>query len=105
MSLVDIFPTVLESAGIQPSFPCDAHSLLPFLTRDTWRRPAPVVTSWGRGNHSLRVEQWRYTRYADGKEELYDHTTDPYEWTNLAGNTAFTNVCDRLGKLVPGDAN
>jgi arylsulfatase A-like enzyme len=105
VSLVDIFPTVLEIAGIQPSFPCDAHSLLPFLTRDTWQRPAPVVTSWGRGNHSLRVEQWRYTRYADGKEELYDHSTDPYEWTNLAGNTAFTNICDRLRTLVPGDAN
>jgi iduronate 2-sulfatase len=39
-----------------------------------------------RGNHSLRTERWRYIRYRDGLEELYDHSNDELEWTNLAGN-------------------
>ena len=38
----------------------------------------------GRFNHAVRSEQWRYIRYANHGEELYDHTNDPYEWTNLA---------------------
>ena len=35
-------------------------------------------------NHTVRTEDWRYIRYADGGEELYDETKDPYEWTNRA---------------------
>ena len=35
-------------------------------------------------NHGVRSENWRYIRYADGSEELYDHDTDPNEWKNLA---------------------
>lgn len=35
-------------------------------------------------NYSYRTKNWRYIRYRNGKEELYDHRNDPYEWTNLA---------------------
>jgi arylsulfatase A-like enzyme len=38
-------------------------------------------------NYSYRTKDWRYIRYRNGKEELYDHRTDPYEWNNLAGDT------------------
>jgi arylsulfatase A-like enzyme len=34
--------------------------------------------------YAARDERWRYIRYADGSEELYDHQNDPHEWTNLA---------------------
>ena len=34
---------------------------------------------------SLRTERWRYIRCRNGEEELYDHASDPHEWTNLAG--------------------
>jgi len=37
------------------------------------------------GNGSLRTDRWRYIRYADGSEELYDHLSDPNEWNNLSG--------------------
>ena len=47
-----------------------------------WRRP--VLMTNGRFNHAVRSEQWRYIRYANHGEELYDHTNDPHEWTNLA---------------------
>lgn len=48
----------------------------------SWERPA--LTSTKAGNHTVRSERWRYIRYHDGSEELYDHTKDPNEWTNLA---------------------
>ena len=89
VSLIDIFPTLVELCGVADLPMCDAFSLTPFLVRDDARRPAPAITTWGRGNHSVRAERWRYTRYIDGGEELYDQAADPYEWTNLASDPTF----------------
>ena len=35
-------------------------------------------------SYSLKSKKWRYIRYANGKEELYDVNKDPKEWNNLA---------------------
>lgn len=35
---------------------------------------------------TIRTQRYRYIRYNNGKEELYDHQKDPNEWTNLAEN-------------------
>ncbi len=48
------------------------------------------MTTWGRGNYTLRTSEWRYTRYFDGSEELYSETDDPNEWTNLANNPKYS---------------
>jgi arylsulfatase A-like enzyme len=104
VSLIDIFPTIAELGGAGDVQPGDAFSLTPFLVRDDARRPRPVITTWGRGNHSVRAERWRYTRYVDGGEELYDQAADPYEWTNLAGDPAFRAVCSRLAVFLPRDS-
>ena len=103
VSLIDIFPTIVELAGITPPSPCDAHSLVPLLAAGGLSRPAGPVTTWGRGNHSLRLGNWRYIRYADGGDELYDQAADPYEWTNLAGNPDFDDVRSRLRQMLPRD--
>lgn len=79
VSLLDIYPTVLELAGLACEPGLDAVSLIGASDRSR-----PVITTWGEGNHSLRNERWRYTRYADGGEELFDHAVDAHEWTNLA---------------------
>jgi hypothetical protein len=42
-----------------------------------------------KGNASLRTDRWRYIRYGDGSEELYDHSNDPNEWSNLANKNEF----------------
>lgn len=34
--------------------------------------------------YSYRTKDWRYIRYKDGQEELYNHKSDPFEWHNLA---------------------
>jgi hypothetical protein len=72
------------------------------LLRDpdsAWDRPA--VTTHGRGNHAVRSEQYRYIRYANGDEELYDHTVDPMEWKNLAGESSLASVKSDLAKWLP----
>ena len=49
----------------------------------------------------LRSERYRYIRYADGSEELYDHTADPNEWNNLASEASLSNVKAELAKWFP----
>ena len=64
-----------------------------------WDRPA--LTTHGRNNHSLRDERFRYIRYSDGTEELYDHKTDELEWNNLANNPKYDNIKKEISKWLP----
>jgi hypothetical protein len=59
------------------------------------------MTTHGWRNHAVRVDQWRYIRYADGSEELYDHSKDEYEWNNLAEKVAFAKIKTELAKHLP----
>jgi hypothetical protein len=49
----------------------------------------------------LRSQRWRYIRYADGGEELYDHANDPNEWTNLASRPEFAEIKTELARWLP----
>jgi len=62
----------------------DGQSVVPLLQQPDLPWPRPVVSTYGFQNHSIRTERWRYIRYHDGTEELYDHDIDANEWTNLA---------------------
>ena len=55
----------------------------------------------GYKNHTVRTERWRYIRYADGSEELYDHAADPREWKNLAGDLKYETVKTDLRRRLP----
>jgi arylsulfatase A-like enzyme len=102
VSLVDIFPTVLSLAGYRhDAQSIDGFDLTEMLEAPYAERPAPVAMTWTKGNHSVRDNRWRFTRYRDGSEELYDHVADPYEWTNLAGDGAFKEVRCRLALALP----
>ena len=53
------------------------------------------------GNHAVRRGAWRYIRYNDGGEELYDRRSDPNEWTNLAGRGDMAPLKAELARLLP----
>jgi hypothetical protein len=57
----------------------------------------------GEGNHTVRTERWRYIRYAEGSEELYNHESDPHEWTNLASNPEFESIKTELRRHLPAN--
>lgn len=99
--LIDIFPTLNELCGLPPVTGLDGVSLVPLFKNPTRPRQQPALTTHGLGNHALRNERWRYIRYADGGEELYDHQNDPNEWTNLAGKPEFASVKADLAKWLP----
>jgi len=65
----------------------------------------PAITTWGQGqDHAVRTERYRYILYNDGSEELYDHNTDPDEFTNIAGRPEFMDLKAELKKWVPKPA-
>lgn len=61
----------------------------------------PVVMTYGMNNHAVRDERWRYIRYADGSEELYDHAHDPNEWYNVVNDPTKKNEIVRLKRWLP----
>jgi arylsulfatase A-like enzyme len=100
VSLLDIYPTLVDLAGLGPKKDLDGKSLVPLL-RDPTQKWHPALMTMGRGNHAVRSDRWRYIRYRDGSEELYDHSKDPWEWTNLAGQGEYAEVIDEHKKWLP----
>jgi arylsulfatase A-like enzyme len=84
VSLLDVYPTLIDLCDLPPRDDLDGRSLVPQLMDPATVRDEPALTTWGRGNHALRTQQHRYIRYANGAEELYDHNVDPDEFHNLA---------------------
>lgn len=101
VDLMSIFPTLIELCNLKPKKDIDGDSLVLLLKNPiaAWNKPA--ITTYLRGNHSARSSKWRYIRYADKTEELYDHTKDPNEWNNIANNPEHTNTIARLKKWLP----
>lgn len=101
VSMIDIYPTLIDICGLTPKKEIEGKSLLPLLKNPeaTWDRPA--LTTHGRNNHSVRSEQWRYIRYKDGTEELYDHEKDELEWSNLASKPEYSSVKKELAQWLP----
>ena len=101
VSTIDLFPTLNELCALPSFMSLEGTSLIPLLKNPSLARSRPALTTHGQGNHALRTERWRYIRYADASEELYDHTTDPNEWTNLADRPEFANMKAELAKSLP----
>jgi arylsulfatase A-like enzyme len=103
VSLIDIYPTLVALCGLNPpaTHTLDGVDLSSILEGRSKDRGKPVLSTYGQGNHSLRDERFRYTRYRDGSEELYDHRYDPHEWNNLARDPRFAPAKARLATHLP----
>ena len=76
-------------------------SLQPQLEAASTPRERPAITSHNQGNHGIRTLRWRYIRYADGSEELYDLDSDPMEWKNLAGDARQSEILAEHRRWLP----
>jgi arylsulfatase A-like enzyme len=101
VDFMSIYPTLCELAKVPvPEF-VEGPSIVPLLRDPAAEWKLPAITTHGYQNHTVRTEAWRYIRYADGSEELYDEAKDPYEWTNLAENPELATVKGDLSKWLP----
>ena len=101
VELLDIFPTLLELCRLETRNDLEGHSLVPLLKDASAERPWPAITTHNQNNHAVRSERWRYIRYADGSEELYDLKQDPHEWTNLAKASQHAEIIRQHAKWLP----
>ncbi len=100
VELLDLYPTLVDLCGLPKRPELEGKSLQPLLNNPEAPWDKPAVTSVSADKVTVRTERWRYTRFPDG-EELYDHFTDPNEWTNLTSNAAYTETKTALVALLP----
>ena len=113
VSLVDLYPTLCDLAGLPIPTQCTGHSMVPQL-RDPLapvERPAVVSYVFLRNDnpqrhpsHAVVGERYRYIRYHDGFEELYDLQDDPHEFANRVQDEALAEVKARLIGHLPSEA-
>jgi len=96
-----LFPTLVELCGLPAPPRLDGESLVPLLAAPATGRDQAALTTHLPGDHAVRDARWRYIRYAEGGEELYDHEADPNEWRNLAADPQWAGVKARLASHVP----
>jgi len=101
VSLLDIYPTLVGLCDLKRKPDLAGRSLVSLLKNPAAKWERPALTTHGKDNHSLRTERWRYIRYSDGSEELYDHDNDELEWTNLAGDPKYAEVKKELVRWLP----
>lgn len=101
VSLLDLYPTLVKMCGLPENPANQGNDITPLLNKPDafWQHAA--VTTYGPNNHAVKTEQYRYIRYEDGSEELYDHVNDQEEWKNLAEDPRYQNVKNKLMAYLP----
>lgn len=104
ISLVDVYPSLCDFAGVSKPKHLEGKSILPLLKDSNAKRKAALL-SYGPENTVAQTEHYRYIRYEDGSEELYDHRNDPHEWINLSQNPELGELKEKLKATVLGFQN
>ena len=101
VDFMTIYPTLCDLTGIAIPSHVEGKSIRSLLAdpKSAWATPA--MTTYEFNNHAVRSEDWRYIRYNNGDEELYDEKNDPYEWTNLASRSDLAGKKAELSKTMP----
>jgi arylsulfatase A-like enzyme len=110
VSMMDIFPTLLELTNTpQPTYKTSGRSIATLVKNPNANWCGVALTTYSGENHSIRTDRYRYIKYSNGKEELYDHDTDPNEWTNVTTKANYSAVLSDhrtiLNKMLNGEEN
>ena len=101
VSLLDIYPTLVELCDLPEANKLQGESLVPLINNPEMEQERFVLSTWYYKNHAVRSENWRYIHYRDGSEELYNHQTDPGEHTNLASDPQYAQIIAEHKKWLP----
>ena len=101
VDFLSIYPTLCDLIDVPPPHHLEGTSIATLLEKPDADWDGVALTTHGYQNHAVRDGRFRYIRYADDSEELYDHTTDPYEFTNLAHDQVMIATKRRLAAFLP----
>jgi len=103
---IDIAPTILDLAGIEPPKHFDGKSFVPLLKGEQipWRDELLYEYYWERNyphtptTHAIQTDRYKFIRYHGiwDLDELYDMQSDPDETRNLINSPAHQDVADDL---------
>lgn len=99
--MLSIYPTLLNLCGLPAYERNEGRDLVPVMLGDETDEEHFAVCTFGMNNHGVKANGYRYIRYEDGSEELYDHRTDPNEFNNLAGKPAYEKVKKTMKQYLP----
>lgn len=110
VEFVDMYPTLAQLAGLKPPPVLEGQSFVPLLDNPgrTWKSAAFTQMADppnGITGRSVTTGRYRYTRWegAYPDEELYDHASDPKEYTNLTRDSRQAALLKQLrGTLDAG---
>jgi arylsulfatase A-like enzyme len=112
VSLVDLFPTLMELTGLPGPYPLDGTSLAPLLAEPAtpWDHPVLMTNattdaagdSTGVIDYAIRSNLYRYIQYHAGGRELYLEGGDPGEFSNVAADPQYAGILADLSAYVPG---
>lgn len=106
IEFVDIYPTLIDYAGLKAPHRLTGESLRPVMDHPKLKGKKAAYTQVNRGKvvgRSVRTERWRYTEWGpDGDDgiELYDHSKDPGEYHNLSCKPDAAEVTKELTQLL-----
>jgi hypothetical protein len=92
VGLTDLYPTLVDLCGLPANTRVVGRSLKPLLKNPGMSWDYPAITFGRDDGKSLQYGDYRFIKYGDGSMELYDHSTDPNEWTNLAANPQYQQL-------------
>ena len=103
VGLIDIFPTLLSLCKLPApaTHTLDGVDISALARGSTDQRGKPVLSTFGLGCQSLRSDRYRYNRYRNGAEELYDHASDPHEFRNVAADPAYAKAKSLMRSFLP----
>jgi len=101
VDFMSIYPTLTDLAGVDTPAHVEGRSIRALLANPAAAWNEPAITTYERGNHAVRSEDWRFIHYANGDEELYDERHDPYEWKNLAREAQSASTRSDLARFLP----
>lgn len=109
VELLDLYPTLADLCGLDAPAALEGESLRPLLENPnaaSWNKPAVTQVrhsrkAWG---YSIRTERYRYTEWLEGRagRELYDHSVDPDEISNLADDPKLSDTVATLSERLSG---
>ena len=103
VDLMSIYPTLCELCHLPVTDQLEGTSIVSLLKNPKTEWSTPAITTHGRLNHAVRSDRYRYIRYEDGSEELYDHDSDPGEFNNLASDPKHESAIKELANWLPTD--
>ncbi len=101
VQLIDMYPTLLELAGLPANNQNEGHSLVPLLQHPDSKWPYLSLTSYGRQNTAVTGKRYKLIRYDDASVEFYDLKNDPNEWHNLASDNSYRQLIEEYMLHIP----